>query len=370
MTARFQKTLAELYKKYGKNIVSRHQAVEGALRDRFPDARREVHALASALRCGHTQTLLAGPRTDPRVEVRRIANQLHHDFGMEFSLSVWAAETWAVGAGALEATAAGNWFSCQLVGCSRRGYADSRWRAKNARCPSCQSVYAFSDRLEPTLITPGTLNGAIGHRGAWILFDDSQLDGDLARHVELGREIASILATTSLTGPDKARILLLPQTCTSLSAESLACLTLPELRDRCMHIFRRAVIDSLLSVLGVNQPKTEHDSANLRDIAKREENVCGIIDLGVFDLQDSELVFSNLAMYFPASSMDVKGKYIRIPFEDFPSCSFAPAGEYDISVGISDDLIRLSGCTLRRRDVLAILNIIRSFELSVQKAVE
>lgn len=85
--------LSELIKESEKYMGSSTKLRE-ALRERYPDQRKEINMLMNVYEAGILEQI-KGINNPSGVEMNRFAEMLEEEYGLEKSNSVWAVKTWA-----------------------------------------------------------------------------------------------------------------------------------------------------------------------------------------------------------------------------------------------------------------------------------
>jgi len=95
--------LIEIIRRHGREIITKPRRCEGLMRDNFPEHRREIAVLNTALEERIPSDLLdSGKSLMPRGALfARLAARLHDEVAMEASAARWTVHTWALALGVI-----------------------------------------------------------------------------------------------------------------------------------------------------------------------------------------------------------------------------------------------------------------------------
>lgn len=92
--------LAELVARFGPTLSEEHQRCEGFLKDLCGKYKAEINVLICAARDNvGTELLNTSSGISKEILIKRLANRLHENLGIDMQLAQWGVETWALALG-------------------------------------------------------------------------------------------------------------------------------------------------------------------------------------------------------------------------------------------------------------------------------
>jgi hypothetical protein len=180
--------LAELIRRFGREIAGDARRCEALLKDACPQHKREIFVLVSAAKESVGVELLGSSSGAPKEAlVSRLTMRVHENLGLPESLARWAVESWALALGLASATDFRFPFKCP--GCGAAGTMPTGLAGHKVTCPRCKAVLHISEdgrqisvdraRAAPNRPTSGSSAETVSaHGGASTVFRPAFDEGD------------------------------------------------------------------------------------------------------------------------------------------------------------------------------------------------
>jgi hypothetical protein len=345
--------------------LSQHPAqYRNYLRDLCPDHQRGVFVLESVASEGllHNREAMG----EGQSFIRNLADRIQDRLGIERSLALWAAESWALAYDKVDEQDVRREFQCGK--CRLDGFADASWANKTVMCPRCRSRLVFDDEAQLAKTHAATGPQSDDAVSTWLVLDAPQNAETLsARH--LRHAIERVLDDSSLNPAEKATGLQLRSVVSTLREEvtevleelagpgGLACASQQELLERALRAFRESV-DGLR--LAEEAPQETMDKARLASATPDAEHVVGVLELVAFDEAPRYVVFGLSAIYFANSSTFKPKGPGCFRYEAFEAEDFRAAGLHAIALGNTGQVLETSGAATGKAPLLQLLRVVRA----------
>jgi len=151
--------LAEMIRRFGREIAGDARRCEALLRDACPQHKQEIFVLVSAAKESVGVELLGSSGGMPKEAMfSRLTKRLHENLGLPENLARWAVESWALALGVASLTDFRFPFKCP--GCGAAGTMPTRLAGQKVSCPKCKSILRIS--ADGQQITIEVARGASG----------------------------------------------------------------------------------------------------------------------------------------------------------------------------------------------------------------
>jgi len=136
--------LAELTRRFGREIAGDARRCEALLRDACPQHKQEVFVLVGAAKESvGTELLGSSDGTPKEALLSRLTKRLHDNLGLRENLARWAVESWALALGVASLQDFRFPFKCPE--CGAAGTMPTRLAGQKVSCPKCKAVLSISD---------------------------------------------------------------------------------------------------------------------------------------------------------------------------------------------------------------------------------
>jgi hypothetical protein len=136
--------LAELIRRFGREVAGDARRCEALLKDTCPQHKREIFVLVSAAKESVGVELLGSSSGVPKEALlSRLTKRVHENLGLPENLARWAVESWALALGIASVTDFRFPFKCPA--CGATGTMPTRLAGQKVTCPKCKTVLRISE---------------------------------------------------------------------------------------------------------------------------------------------------------------------------------------------------------------------------------